>query len=159
VRSLENTLQLMKDISDYVSFAPAIGSVLIPFPSTEIYDRYKDRHGFAGWWLSDDRTFDAPRIGTHPYYQSLIFRIGAVLDADFFHYPKEVKAKIFDIFRFMRSSNLREYSPWARALRLSAFDFSRKLDAVSPLLERAVFLGAKNAIEAFRALGRMTGKR
>lgn len=152
VESLQNTLQLMRDISDHVSFAPAIGSVLIPFPNTEIYERYKDQHGFADWWLSDDRTFDVPRIGSHPYYQSLIFRVGAVLDADFFHYPSEVKAKILDIFRFMWASNLRDYSRWGRAARLSAFDLSRKLDAVSPTLERSVFLAARLALSAYRKL-------
>jgi len=151
-RSLQNTLQLMMDISGHVSFAPAIGSVLIPFPNTEIYERYKDQHGFANWWLSDDRTFDAPRTGSHPYYQSLIFRIGAVLDADFFHYPSDVKAKILDIFRFMWASNLRGYGPWGRAVRLSAFDLSRKLDAVSPRLERSVFLAAKTALGACQRL-------
>ena len=31
-----------------VVFKPAIASILIPFPGTEIYDRYKDEHGFAG---------------------------------------------------------------------------------------------------------------
>jgi hypothetical protein len=111
-QSLENTRLLMTDIADDASFAPAIGSVLIPFPKREIYEHYKDQYKFADWRLSDDRTFDAPRIGTHPFYQSLIFRIGAILDADFFRDPAEVKAKMFDLFRFMRSNNLRDHGPW-----------------------------------------------
>lgn len=139
VRAIDETLQLMKELSDYVMFCPAIASVLIPFPSTEIYERYKDQYGFAEWWLSDDRTFDAPRLGTHPFYQTTMFRIGAVLDADFFRYSPEVKAKIFDVFRFMRASNLKERGAAARLLRLAAFDLSRKLDSISPLVERAVF--------------------
>jgi radical SAM superfamily enzyme YgiQ (UPF0313 family) len=139
VEAIDQSLQLMKELSKYVLFCPALASVLVPFPGTEIYERYKDQYGFEGWWLSDDRTFDAPRLGTHPFYQSMIFRIGAVLDADFFRYSPEVKAKIYDVFRFMRSSNLQQQNFLARFLRLTAFDFSRKLDAISPLLERAVF--------------------
>ena len=114
---------------------------MITFPGTEIYDRYKDRYGFAQWWVSDDRTFDTPRVGTHPFYQWVSYRVGAVLDADFFHYTPETKAKIHEVFRFMLASNLRQRSRLARAVKLSAFDLSRKLDAVSPLLERAVFTG------------------
>ncbi|OFX25512.1 MAG: hypothetical protein A2V77_19380 [Anaeromyxobacter sp. RBG_16_69_14] len=137
--AIDLTLQLMKDLSEYVVFCPAIASVLIPFPSTEIYERYKDQCGFASWWISDDRTFDAPRLGTHPFYQATTFRLGAVLDADFFHYSRKVKEKMFDVFRFMRASNLKERGFWSRFLRLGAFDLSRKLDSISPLLERAVF--------------------
>ena len=156
--AIERSLQLMKDISPYVLFAPALASVLIPFPNTEIYDRYKDQYGFGDWWLSDDRTFDAPRIASHPFYQTMIFRIGAVLDADFFHYSRDVKATMFDVFRFMRASNLRERHPWSRFVRLAAFDLSRKLDAVSPLLERAVFLGPRLAVEGLRKAGWMAWK-
>ncbi|HUT95023.1 MAG TPA: radical SAM protein [Thermoguttaceae bacterium] len=139
--AIDATLTLMKEISPCVVFHPAIASILIPFPGTEIYDRYKDRYGFARWWVSDDRTFDTPRIGTHPFYQWVSYRVGAVLDADFFHYTPETKAKIHEVFRFMLASNLRQRSRLARAIKLSAFDLSRKLDAVSPLLERAVFTG------------------
>jgi len=132
---------LMDDISPHVVFHPAIASILIPFPGTEIYDKYKDEYGFADWWVSDDRTFDTPRLGTHPFYQRVSYRVGAVLDADFFHYSPELKAKIHEVFRFMLASNLRQRNRLTRAIKLSAFDLSKKLDAVSPMLERAVFTG------------------
>ena len=80
--------ELMKDLSPYVVFQPAIASILIPFPGTEIYDRYKDEYGFAEWWLSDDRTYDAPRLDTHAFYQTVMYRMGVVLDADFFRYTR-----------------------------------------------------------------------
>jgi len=137
--AIDETLRLMKDVSPYVFFHPAIASILIPFPGTEIYDRYKDEYGYSNWWLSGDRTFDAPRVGTHAFYQRLSYRVGAVLDADFFHYTPEMKAKIHEVFRFMFVSNLRQRSRLTRATRLFAFDLSRKLDARSPVLERAVF--------------------
>lgn len=139
--AIDETLRLMNDISPYVLFHPAIASILIPFPGTEIYDRYKDQYGFSNWWLGGGRTFDAPRAGTHAFYQRLSYRVGAVLDADFFHYTPAMKAKIHEVFRFMFESNLRQRSRLTRATRLFAFDLSRKLDAMSPVLERAVFTG------------------
>ena len=52
-----------------------------------------------------------------------------------------VVAKIHEVFRFMFRSNLRRRGRLSRATRLFAFDLSRKLDAMSPTLERALFTG------------------
>jgi anaerobic magnesium-protoporphyrin IX monomethyl ester cyclase len=139
--AIDATLQLMKDLSPYVVFRPAIASILIPFPGTEIYDRYRDEYGFARWWVSDDRTYDAPRIDTHPFYQSVMYRMGVVLDADFFHYTAAMKAKIHEVFRFMYASNFRQRGFFFRAAALLALDLSRKLDVISPRLERMLFKG------------------
>lgn len=137
--AMEPTFQLMRDIAPYVAFHPAVASILIPFPGTEIYDRYKDRYGFANWWLSADRTYDAPQPDTHPYYQSVAYWAGTVLDADFFHYSPELRSRIHDVFRFMYAHSLRDKLCWVRAARLMAFDLSRKLYSLSPKIERAVF--------------------
>jgi hypothetical protein len=137
--SIEETLRLMKDIAPSVVFHPAIASILIPFPGTEIYERYKDEFGFADWWLSDDRNFDAPKSGKHAFYQSLLFRVGVVLDADFFRYSDEMKNNIHKVFRFMYASNLRQKSLFARRAHLLAIDLSRSLSTISPKLERAIF--------------------
>jgi len=139
VAAIDATLRLMRDIAPYVEFHPAVASILIPFPGTEIYERYRDACDFTDWWLSDDRTFDAPRIGTHPFYQSVMYRLGAVLDADFFGYTPEVKSRIHDVFGFMYASNLRRRPLPARATILFALKLSRRLHALSPRLERAVF--------------------
>jgi radical SAM superfamily enzyme YgiQ (UPF0313 family) len=141
VRATDATLQLMQELSPYIVFQPAVGSILVPFPGTELYDRYKDEYGFAGWWTSEERTYDAPRHGAHPFYQSVMYRMGVVLDADFFHYTPEMKSKIHDVFRFMYASNFRRRNPLFRIAALAALDLSRKLDAVSPALERALFRG------------------
>jgi anaerobic magnesium-protoporphyrin IX monomethyl ester cyclase len=137
--AIDRTRQLMEDLAPHVVFHPAIASVLIPFPGTEIYDRYKDEYGFAGWWTSEDRSYDAPRPETHPFYQRVLYPLGMVLDADFFRYPAEIKAKVHDIFRFMYASNLRDRGVLYRTASLLAIDSSRKLDAISPRLERWVF--------------------
>jgi radical SAM superfamily enzyme YgiQ (UPF0313 family) len=137
----ETTLQMMRELSPYIVFKPAIASILIPFPGTEIYDRYKDTYGFAEWWTGDDRSYDAPQGGTHPFYQAVMYRMGMVLDADFFRYTPEMKAKIHDVFRFMYASNFRRRNVFFRTAAMAAIDLSRKLDALSPRLERLVFKG------------------
>jgi anaerobic magnesium-protoporphyrin IX monomethyl ester cyclase len=153
--AIEETRKLMEDISPYVVFHPAIASILIPFPGTEIYEQYKDEYGFADWWLSDGRNFDAPRIDRHAYYQMTMYSIGAVLDADFFRYPPELKKSIHEVFRFMYASNLRKRNLLARQLLLTAIDLSRALHALSPKMERLVF---KAPIMFKRAINKVRGR-
>ena len=141
IEDIETTRQVMEELSPYVVFEPAIASVLIPFPGTEIYERFKDRYDLDRWWLGDERTYDAPQAGTHPFYQTMMYRMGMVLDADFFRYPPQIKAKIHEVFRFMFASNFRRRNPLFRVAALTALDMSRKLDAVSPKLERLLFKG------------------
>ncbi len=138
-QAVDATLELMRELAPYVEFLPAIASILIPFPGTELYDRYKDEYALAGWWLSDDRSYDAPRIGTHAFYQTVMYRMGVVLDADFFRYSAAMKAKIHEVFRFMYASNFRRRGRLFRTAAMLSLDISRKLDAVSPRLERALF--------------------
>ncbi len=155
-QSTDATLQLMRDLSPYIIFEPAIASILVPFPGTELYDRYKDQYGFDHWWTSEDRNYDAPRIDTHPFYQTVMYRLGMVLDADFFRYTPEMKAKIHEVFRFMYASNSRRRGFLFRAVALSAIDLSRSLDAVSPRLERLVFkapLRIRQTINSLRGYG------
>jgi radical SAM superfamily enzyme YgiQ (UPF0313 family) len=138
-QAADATLALMRDLAPYVEFLPAIASILIPFPGTELYDCYKDEYGFAEWWLSDDRTYDAPRTETHAFYETVMYRMGVVLDADFFRYSPEMKAKIHEVFRFMYASNFRRRGLLFRTAAMLSLDVSRKLHAISPRLERAMF--------------------
>jgi anaerobic magnesium-protoporphyrin IX monomethyl ester cyclase len=149
-QAADATLELMRDLAPHVEFLPAIASILIPFPGTELYDRYKDEYGFAEWWLGDERTYDAPRTGTHAFYETVMYRMGAVLDADFFRYTPEMKAKIHEIFRFMYAANSRRRGLLFRAAAMLSLDISRKLDAVSPRLERAMFQAPLKLREAVK---------
>lgn len=137
----DTTLELMKALSPDVVFMPALASIIIPFPGTELYDRYKDEYGFSEWWLSEDRTYDAPGRDTHAFYETVMYRMGVALDADFFRYTPEMKAKIHEVFRFMYASNFRRRGKLFSMAAMLTLDLSRKLDAVSPRLERAVFKG------------------
>jgi magnesium-protoporphyrin IX monomethyl ester (oxidative) cyclase len=140
--ALDETLALMRFLAPYVeNFHPAIASILIPFPGTEIYQRYADQFGFAGWWLGGGRSYDAPRPETHAYHECVLYRNGAVLDADFFRYAAPVRRKIFEIFRFMYFHNLRGERLLTRARRKALFDLSVALSHRFPALERRLFGG------------------
>jgi radical SAM superfamily enzyme YgiQ (UPF0313 family) len=77
--STDATLNLMIELSPFVDhFFPAIASILIPFPGTEIYEKYKTEYHFENWWLTSRRNYDAPKIKTHSYFESNVFTMGAV---------------------------------------------------------------------------------
>ena len=78
-------------------------------------------------------------IDTHAFYQTVMHRMGVVLDADFFRYSPEMKAKIHEVFRFMYASNFRRRGKLFRMAAIAALDISRKLDTLSPRIERALF--------------------
>lgn len=140
VAAIEETRALMEELVPYVAkFHPAIGSVLIPFPGTEIYETYKDVYGFGAWWLGDERNFDVPTPRTHAYYEQVAFRSGAVLDADFFRYSPDVRRKIVDVFGFMYAQNLRSRRAVMRTAHQLAFSVSAALAPRWPRFERTLF--------------------
>lgn len=149
----QSTFRLMKELSPYVrQFHPAIASILIPFPATEIYEKYKDQYGFQDWWLSSNRTYDAPRRETHSHFECSVFPVGAVMDADFFRYSPETKKTIYDIFQFMYLYNLNNRSLPSRLIHRGQLSLSRRLSSISPPLERRVFGTLHSAVGAARRL-------
>jgi anaerobic magnesium-protoporphyrin IX monomethyl ester cyclase len=140
VEDIEATRALMQELAPCVGdFHPALGSVLVPFPGTAIYETYKDEFGFQNWWLGEERNFDVPRIGTHSYCDYVVFRCGAILDADFFRYSPEVTRKIRDVFQFMYFQNLQRRGRLSRTTQKTAFTLSAVLSRRWPRLERRVF--------------------
>jgi radical SAM superfamily enzyme YgiQ (UPF0313 family) len=134
------TFAFMKELSPHLrQFHPAIASILIPFPETEIYRKYKEKYGFENWWLSDQRSYDAPRAETHSHFECRVFPLGAVMDADFFHYSPRVKEAIYDAFQFMYKYNLKNHSWFSRLNHQSQLFLSRRLASLSPQLERRIF--------------------
>jgi len=137
---IDATQQLMVDLSPYVeSFHPAIASVLIPFPGTEIYEQYKDQYGFRDWWLGEERNYDAPGLARHSFFERRVFARGAVLDADFFHYPPQIKKRIRQVFRFMYLHNLRRVNRLSRSMHRVMLDVSELVHGWAPSLERLLF--------------------
>ena len=166
--AIEETRALMEELTPWVGqFHPAIGSILIPFPGTALYDEFREQYGFDQWWLGDERNFDVPRPGTHAYFEYVAFRNGAILDADFFRYPRPVRRKIVDVFRFMYYSNLRSRGLLSRTLQKAAFSTSVALSERWPRAERWAFGRLGRAVEAARqrqqsrdrALGRSVHRR
>jgi len=147
------TFRLMKELSPYLrQFHPAIASILIPFPGTEIYEKYKDQYGFRDWWLNDQRAYDAPRMKTHSHFECRVFPLGAVLDANFFDYPPQVKETIYDVFQYMYLFNLKSRPLLSRLIHRGQLTLSRQMSLVSPPLERRIFGTLNAALQATRHL-------
>jgi radical SAM superfamily enzyme YgiQ (UPF0313 family) len=138
--AIEETRAFMEELGPYVQeFHPAVGTILIPFPGTEIYEAWKEPCGFHEWWLGTERNYDVPRVGSHAFYESVLFRCGAILDADFFRYSDEVKRKVIDVFQFMYFRNLGSRGRLSSVVHKAAFLASRALAERAPRLERRLF--------------------
>lgn len=149
--AIEETRLLMQELTPYVGdFHPAIGSILIPFPGTALYETYRDEFGFHEWWLGDERNFDIPRLGAHAYFEYVVFRNGAILDADFFRYTPQVRRKIIDVFTFMYFSNLRSRGFLSRTMHRLVFSSSLLLSSRWPRAERWLFGPLGRAVEVAR---------
>ena len=156
-QTITMTRELMDELAPYVdNFHPAIASILIPFPGTEIYEKYEDKYALEQWWLSGDRNYDAPYAYRHSYFESKLFPFGTVLDADFFHYAPDVKQQIIDVFRFMYRHNLSNNRRLSRLARHIMLDLSLTLHRISPKLERLTFAPV-TALEQF--VGHLRTKR
>jgi radical SAM superfamily enzyme YgiQ (UPF0313 family) len=145
------TLNLMKELSPYIeSFHHAVASILIPFPGTEIYEKYKDEYDFENWWLSDNRNYDAPDKKRSSFFESEVFWAGDVLKANFFNYNDEIKKKIYEIFRFMYIYNLKRFNIFIRFMFRIAIDLSQNINLISPKMERFIFTPSMYFFQQFR---------
>ena len=128
------------ELSPYVErFHPAIASILVPFPGTEIYELYKTRYGFENWWLGTERNYDTPNHKTASYFELKVFWAGNVLDADFFEYSEEIKRRIHDVFKFIYMHNFQNLGVVSRLIHQVLIELSYKISGVSPFLERMIF--------------------
>ena len=138
--SIEATRRHMEELAPFVAlYHPAVASVLIPFPGSRIYEQYKDEYGFTNWWLDPEKSFDAPDIATHSYFETKVFAKGAALDADFFKYPEDIKREIRELFKLMYVFNLRNERPVSRVVERALIEASFRLAEVSRKAEHAVF--------------------
>lgn len=140
LEATQATLNLMKELSPYVEcFHQAIASILIPFPGTEIYEKYKKEFDFENWWLSDDQAYDAPGIKSHSFFELEVFWAGDVLKANFFHYDDDIKQKIYEIFKFMYIYNLKRHNTFMKYMFRMSIEFSQKIYWISPGMESILF--------------------
>jgi len=137
---IDVTYDLMKELSPHIEcFHPAVASILIPFPGTEIYNTYKFEYGFENWWLADDRHYETKSEKKPHFYERRLFHSGNVLQADFFNYDENVKEKIREIFTFMYKHNIRSRGLAMRLILNSLFSISKNMARLSPDLERSFF--------------------
>ena len=137
--AIQNTKELIVELSPYVIFHQAIGSILIPFPGTEIYDKYKHEYNLENWWLKEDRSFKAPDVNKSSYFESKIFWAGDVININFFNYSDEVKQKIIEVFKYMYVHSLRRFPFPVRVVQWVPLELSQKMNAFSPRFEKIVF--------------------
>jgi anaerobic magnesium-protoporphyrin IX monomethyl ester cyclase len=137
---IQVTFDLMKELSPYVEyFHPAIASIIIPFPGTEIYDKYKNEYGFENWWLSENRHYEQNGTNRQFYFEDQLFACGHVLKANFFNYNNNVKQKIYEVFTFMHKHNTQRHNPVLRFALNSLLSISKNTAQISPALEMALF--------------------
>lgn len=142
---IDATLSVMKQMSPYLeTFYPALASILIPFPGTELYDQFADEYDLREWWLRDEYAFGVPKDGRHAFFEQEFFRVGSVLDANFFRYSPAVRNRIYRTFRFMHEVNNRRQPLLSRLMNNGLVDLSRTLHRLSPAAERALFDGLMN---------------
>jgi anaerobic magnesium-protoporphyrin IX monomethyl ester cyclase len=134
------TFDLMKELSPYVEcFHPAVASIIIPFPGTEIYDKYKNEYGFENWWLSTNRHYERNGTNGEFYFENRLFVCGHVLKANFFNYSDDMKQKIYEIFTFMYKHNNRKHNPVMRFTLNYLLSISKNTAKISPVLEKTLF--------------------
>lgn len=151
LEATQATLNLMKELSPYVErFHQAIASILIPFPGTEIYEKYKKEFDFENWWLSDDQAYDAPEIKSHSFFESEVFWAGDVLKANFFHYDDDIKQKIYEIFKFMYIYNLKRHNIFMKYMFRMSIEFSQKIYWISPGMESILFTPIVYFLQQYR---------
>ena len=139
-QALENTIHLMQEIAPYVeTFHPAVASILIPFPGTRIYEVYHEQYEFADWWLTAKKNYDTLVPHNTSYFEARIFRLGHILNADFFHYEENLKKKIIGIFEFMHFHNLSSKHNLKSRIQKGLLIGSKFLHRFSPLAERILF--------------------
>jgi anaerobic magnesium-protoporphyrin IX monomethyl ester cyclase len=106
--SLERTLRFMERIAPLVQFFSPRG-VLIPMPTTPVYERYHLRYGFTDWWLKEkySRPDKYPKPAT---FEDFCLSAGSdpILDLDFFRYDEETRAMIRACLEFKGNHNMRQ---------------------------------------------------
>jgi len=106
VTELGNTLAFMERLAPITDYFNTRG-VLVPFPGTAVYDRWKDTYDLAGWWLDEA---NVPQEGPLPAPDPLAGMrrelVDPNLERDFFRYSPEVRDMIARCVRFKGEHNL-----------------------------------------------------
>ena len=108
---IENSITFMKRISRE-SEGINSGGILVPFPETEIYESFKDVHGFENWWLNRNKFTGKYRILIKsPMFRYFFFDDQGILEGNgFFNYSEAVKKRIKKAVYYIGNFNLKKQS-------------------------------------------------
>ncbi|MCD6507156.1 radical SAM protein [Candidatus Poribacteria bacterium] len=91
-KDIRMTTEFIKKISPYVTYIQP-GGILTPLPATQIYEEFKDRYGFEGWWLKERDEKSIRTETDEPLFQRIFFDYYP-LEQNWFNYPPEVVREI-----------------------------------------------------------------
>lgn len=107
-QALERTLRFMERIAPLVDFFSPSG-VLIPMPTTPIYEQYHLQYGFTDWWLREEYGRCAPRPDPDDFDEFCrSYADDHTLDLDFFRYGDDSRWMIRACLEFKAQHNLRQ---------------------------------------------------
>jgi anaerobic magnesium-protoporphyrin IX monomethyl ester cyclase len=107
-QALERTLRFMERIAPLVDFFSPSG-VLIPMPTTPIYEQYHLQYGFTDWWLREEYGRCAPRPDPDNFDEFCrSYADDHTLDLDFFRYGDDSRWMIRACLEFKAQHNLRQ---------------------------------------------------
>jgi hypothetical protein len=143
------------------SFFVNDGSLIVPFPGTELYRQYKEEFRFEGWWLSDryrrrelhlyqrlllyDPTIERPFFPLSPQMRETIKRNhNRINERLILHsFLKERPGERGRVV-FYASAPRKSFYIIAKTLKLAFIKMSRALSIISPSLELKVLIPAYN---------------
>jgi len=143
-KKIYTTLNALKEISPKVKYF-STGSVLVPYPGTEIYEEYKIGKGFVNWWLKDNFSQDPIKHDYCPYFLNgllgdFTMPKDPILDINFFNYSKkEIKAMKKLLFYKCIHSMKSSYGLIKIIILFFLYYFSKVLYKFSPFIENYIF--------------------
>jgi len=120
------------------------GGILTPYPSTEIYEEYKDKYNFRDWWLKT-KVLDSKNLKLAPPFYQKIFFYYETLDYNFFKYDNEILEEIKKTAKLIGRHNLLYFAKqiigWpfyyiVREILYVLVRVSQLLHKINPALER-----------------------
>jgi anaerobic magnesium-protoporphyrin IX monomethyl ester cyclase len=148
VKSLDNNLDYIKRVWDYVHLFNGSGS-LVPFPGTEIYRQYVEKCGFENYWLNpryQDCGVSLYQNAENPYAvstlsQRFMYDDTYVQEEYFFKYSDEFAKKLSDVSYEIGRHNLQTMFPnrWLKQkLFIWMCKLSRFIYKYFPNLEKGI---------------------
>jgi magnesium-protoporphyrin IX monomethyl ester (oxidative) cyclase len=136
-RNLEEIKKIPKSILYFTSTA-----TLIPYPGTELYDRYHKQYGFTDWWLDPDKNspLSDPNNLKAFFLLFLFDEVPLYFEDIFWHHSKEMKKAIIDFCWKDTSLYLKRCLSFPEYLFVYGFSrISRWIWKLSPRLEHILF--------------------